>query len=82
MAAIASAGADVLYILTGTRALPVAAPAPEDAGPMARKKAKVKAMVDQLETEKGVDAVQAVLEGIAEAREVKGRAATPRKKAG
>lgn len=83
--AIAKAGADVVYILTGMRALPVAAPVPEvtaEAGPMARKKAKVKAMVDQLETDKGLDAVQAVLEGIAEAREVKGRAAMPRKKAG
>jgi transcriptional regulator with XRE-family HTH domain len=88
LSAIAAAGADVTYILTGTRVLPLAEQPPEqpeppqDTGPLERKKAKAKAMIDQLETEKGVDAVQAVLEGIAEAREVRGKPAASRKKAG
>jgi transcriptional regulator with XRE-family HTH domain len=92
MAAIALAGADVQYILTGVRSVAPKAPEPApgyavtepspDAGPMARKKAKIHQMVDQIDSEKGLDAVQDELERIAEVKELKRRVAELEQKAG
>jgi hypothetical protein len=83
---------DIQYILTGVRSVASKAPepapgyavaeAPPDAGPMARKKAKIHQMVDQIDSEKGLDAVQDELERIAEVKELKRRVAELEQKAG
>jgi hypothetical protein len=51
-------------------------------GPMERKKAKIKQMVDQIDSEKGLDAVQDELERVAEMNALKRRVAELEKKAG
>lgn len=75
-------GADVSFILSGARTLPPlpSEPTPED--PLARRKAMVKMMVDQISDEKGLDEIQVEIEKIEQIRELKREVAELRQKTG
>jgi transcriptional regulator with XRE-family HTH domain len=91
LAALAKQGADIHYMLTGDLSITQAqsqaqasayAVAEPPVGPMARKKAKIKAMVDQIDSDSGLDAVQSELERVAEMRALREELAELKKKAG
>jgi transcriptional regulator with XRE-family HTH domain len=91
LAALGRAGADMNYILTGDASITKVQPSghtpgylvgePPPADPLARRKAQVKAIVDQLD-ESGVEAVQEELEKIKRVSDLERRVAELEKKAG
>lgn len=92
--ALAGIGVDVTYILTGIRALPLIQaqptpptlpePTPED--PLARRKAAVKMMmeqlVDQIDDPQGLDEIQVDLQKIKRTQDLEKEVAELRRKAG
>ncbi|BBL73701.1 hypothetical protein MishRS11D_07990 [Methylomagnum ishizawai] len=59
---------------------PLPEPTPED--PLARRKAMLKLLVDQIDDEKGLDEIQVEIEKIEQMRELKREVAELRRKAG
>jgi transcriptional regulator with XRE-family HTH domain len=68
--AIAAAGADVQYILTGVPGISarVEAPLEPPADPLVRRKEKIKAMIDQFDDERGLEEIQDDLQKIKQRR--------------
>lgn len=93
LSAIAGIGADVSYILTGVRMPPPQAqeqpapalPEPTSEDPLARRKAAVKTMmeqlVDQIDDPQGLDEIQVDLQKIKRAQEMEREIAELRRKA-
>jgi transcriptional regulator with XRE-family HTH domain len=97
LAAIAKAGADVTYILTGVRVLPLpqaqpAAPTKAQAepqekpategDPLARRKAQIKTMVDQIDDPRGLDEIQEEIQKVEWVKTLERRVAELERKAG
>jgi transcriptional regulator with XRE-family HTH domain len=80
-------GVDLAYILTGTRTHAYSSGASEpqalaDASPLARKKAKLHIMIEQIEDESAADRVQEDLENFQRIRQLERKVAELEKKAG